>query len=154
MTCNPTSRAESASVHQRELFRGSDQLGQNGPTILPAIYGPAYFNWDMGLFKNFAITERQNLQFRFNFYNWLNHPLYSFNGGNLNLSFTQNASSTDQNNSNFGITTQKQGHRIIEMGCKYTSKSETSFNSRMGWLRPSHSFSCRLLFRKRPSSYA
>ena len=33
------------------------QIGQNGPTTLPVIYGPAFFNADLGLFKNFDISE-------------------------------------------------------------------------------------------------
>ena len=118
LTCNPTSGLKSHQYINGSCFAAPTQIGQNGPTILPPIYGPSYFNWDMGLFKNFAITERQKLQFRFNFYNWLNHPLWSFNGGNLNLSFDKNT--LQPNNSDFGITTQKQGHRIIEMGVKYT----------------------------------
>jgi len=48
----------------------------------------------------------------------LNQPLWSFNGGNLNLSFSN--INLQPNNSDFGVTTQKQGHRIIEMGAKYT----------------------------------
>ena len=118
LTCNPASGLKTHQFINSSCFAAPTQVGQNGPTILPPIYGPSYFNWDMGLFKNFAITERQKLQFRFNFYNWLNHPLWSFNGGNLNLSFDKNT--LQPNNSDFGITTQKQGHRIIEMGVKYT----------------------------------
>jgi hypothetical protein len=117
LTCNPTSGLKSHQYINASCFAVPTQVGQNGPTILPAIYGPSYFNWDMGLFKNFAITESQKLQFRFNFYNWMNHPLWSFNGGNLNLSFDKNT--LQQNNSNFGNTTEKQGHRIIELGMKY-----------------------------------
>jgi hypothetical protein len=102
-------------------FAAPTTVGQNGPTILPAVYGPGFFSWDMALFKNFKITERQSLQFRFNFYNWMNHPLWSFNGNNLGLSFTQNPTTgaITQSNSTFGYTTQKQGHRVIELGVKY-----------------------------------
>jgi hypothetical protein len=120
LTCNPASGLKSHQYINASCFAPPTQEGQNGPIVLPAIYGPAYFNWDMGLFKNFAITENQRLQFRFNFYNWMNHPLWSFNGGNLNLSYSQDAAlNMTQSNSTFGVTTQKQGHRIIEMGVKY-----------------------------------
>jgi hypothetical protein len=118
VTCNPTSGLKAHQFINGNCFAVPTTPGQNGPTILPTVYGPAYFNWDMGVFKNFKITERQNLQFRFNFYNWMNHPLWSFNGGNLNLSF--DPATLQPNNSDFGTTTQKQGHRIIEMGMKYT----------------------------------
>jgi hypothetical protein len=120
LTCNPASGLKSHQYINASCFEAPTQVGQNGPTILPAIYGPAYFNWDMGLFKNFAITESQKLQFRFNFYNWMNHPLYSFNGNNLGLSYAQDASyNITQSNATFGTATQKQGHRIIEVGVKY-----------------------------------
>jgi hypothetical protein len=123
VTCNPTSGLQAHQYINGSCFAAPSQVGQNGPFVLPAIYGPAYFNWDMALFKNFAITESQKLQFRFNFYNWLNHPLWSFNGNNLGLSFSQASAANNyamsQTNADFGYTTQKQGHRIIEMGVKY-----------------------------------
>src|SRR5215472_6527538 len=68
-------------------FAAPTQIGQNGMTELPAIYGPAFFNWDLGLFKNFQISESKKLQIRFNGYNFLNHPLWSFNGTNLQVGF-------------------------------------------------------------------
>jgi len=120
VTCNPTSGLKAHQYINGSCFAAPSQVGQNGPFVMPAIYGPAYFNWDMALFKNFAITESQKLQFRFNFYNFMNHPLWSFNGNNLGLTFQQdNTGAFTQSNSNFGYTTQKQGHRIIEMGVKY-----------------------------------
>jgi hypothetical protein len=120
LTCNPASGLKAHQYINASCFEAPTAIGQNGATILPPVYGPAYFNWDMGLFKNFVITESQKLQFRFNFYNWMNHPLWSFNGNNLGLSYAQDAAyNMTQSNSTFGTTTQKQGHRIIEMGVKY-----------------------------------
>jgi hypothetical protein len=53
----------------------------------------------------------------------LNHPLYSFPSGNSNLTlqFEQDPVSQviTQANTNFGITTQKQGARIMEFGAKF-----------------------------------
>ena len=64
--------------------------GQNGPTLLPASYGPAFFDSDLAVFKNFQIKEGMKLQLRAQAYNFLNHPLYSFpSGSNLTLQFTQ-----------------------------------------------------------------
>jgi hypothetical protein len=120
VTCNPASGLAAHQYINGNCFAAPSQVGQNGPFVLPAIYGPAYFNWDMALFKNFAIKESQKLQFRFNFYNWMNHPLWSFNGNNLGLTFQQDATGAfTQSNSTFGYVNQKQGHRIIEMGAKY-----------------------------------
>ena len=122
LTCKPTSNLGPHQWINGNCFAAPTAVGQNGGTILPPIYGPAFFSWDMALFKNFKITERQNLQFRVSGYNWLNHPLWSFNGNNLNLNYTQNPSTgaLTQTDSNFGIATQKQGHRIIELALRYT----------------------------------
>ena len=89
--------------------------GQDGPNLLPAVYGPAYFDSDLALFKNFAIRESMKLQLRAQAYNFLNHPLYSFpSGSNLTLQFEQDPVTQviTQANPNFGVTTQKQGQRI------------------------------------------
>jgi hypothetical protein len=50
-------------------------------------------------------------------YNFPNHPLYSFNGGNLGLSF--DANTLKPNNPLFGTTTDKQGHRIIQLSTRF-----------------------------------
>jgi hypothetical protein len=71
----------------------------------------------MALFKNFKITESKSLQFRVDGYNFLNHPLWSFNGTNLGLSY--NPATLAQTNSDFGYTTTKQGHRIVELAMKF-----------------------------------
>ena len=77
------------------------------------IYGPAYFNADLGIFKNFKVTEKKKLQLRANAYNFLNHPLWSFsNGANLNLGF--NGTTGALNTPLFGYVTQKQGRRLVQ----------------------------------------
>jgi hypothetical protein len=120
LTCDPRKGLQEHQYINASCFAAPTQVGQNGAIVLPAIYGPAYFNWDMGLFKSFKITENKSVQLRFNGYNWLNHPLWSFNGNNLNLSFSQDAQlNMTQTNSTFGITPSKQGHRIIEMAVKF-----------------------------------
>jgi hypothetical protein len=66
VTCDPEVEPGTESVPQSELFHLPESDSQNGPTTLPVIYGPAYFNADLGLFKNFAIAERKKLQLRMN----------------------------------------------------------------------------------------
>jgi hypothetical protein len=98
-------------------------VGQNGPNLMPAVYGPAYFDSDLSVFKNFSMGESRKLQIRAQAYNFLNHPLWSFpsGGSNLNATFVQDPVSEviTQTNANFGRTTQKQGQRIIEFGAKF-----------------------------------
>jgi hypothetical protein len=117
ITCNPRATSGAHQYINASCFAVPTSIGQNGPTINPPIYGPGFFNSDLAIYKSFRITESKRLQFRFDGYNFLNHPLWSFNGGNLGLSF--DPTTLQPNSPNFGITTDKQGHRIIMMGVKF-----------------------------------
>jgi hypothetical protein len=122
VTCNPNSGLTAHEFVNPNCFAAPTTPGQNGPTLLPVSYGPAYFDWDMAIFKNFKITESKSLQFRINGYNFLNHPLWSFpDAGNLTLQFQQDpvTGAITQTNSNFGKTTVKQGQRIVEFAVKF-----------------------------------
>jgi len=122
VTCNPFSNLKEHQFINGSCFAPPTQVGVNGPTLLPAAYGPALFNWDLGFFKNFQITEHRKLQFRVQMYNWMNHPLWSFpNGNNLTLQFSQapNGGAITQTNSSFGTTTVKQGSRVIQLAVKF-----------------------------------
>jgi hypothetical protein len=123
VTCNPNSGLGSHQFVNGNCFAAPTVVGQNGPTLLPVSYGPAYFDWDMAIFKNFKISESKSLQFRINGYNFLNHALYSFpDAGNLTLNFVQDPAkgySFTQTNSTFGQTNTKQGQRIVEFAVKF-----------------------------------
>ena len=123
VTCNPSSGLGSHQFVNGSCFAPPTVVGQNGPTLLPVSYGPAYFNSDLAIFKNFKISESKSVQFRAQAYNFLNHPLYSFpDSGNLTLRFQQdpaNGYAFTQANSNFGTTTAKQGARIVEFAVKF-----------------------------------
>jgi hypothetical protein len=117
-TCNPRANLGPHEFVNGNCFAMPTAVGENGPTVMPPIYGPAYFDSDLGLFKTFKITESKSLQFRVDGYNFLNHPLWSFpSGQNLGLSF--DASTGKSNNPDFGVAPVKQGHRIIELAVKF-----------------------------------
>ena len=121
VTCNPAVHSGQQYVNG-SCFQAPTTPGQNGPNLLPVAYGPAFFNTDLAIFKNFDIKETRKLQFRVQAYNFLNHPLYSFpSGSNLTLQFEQDpvTEQITQANTNFGITTQKQGARIVEFTAKF-----------------------------------
>jgi hypothetical protein len=117
LTCNPASGLAAHQFINPNCFAIPTAIGQNGPSILPALYGPAFFNSDLGLFKNFQIKESKKIQLRFNGSNFLNHPLWSFNGSNLNLGF--DGTTGKLNTPLFGTVTEKQGHRIIQVAAKF-----------------------------------
>jgi hypothetical protein len=117
LTCDPRKGLRSHQYINGSCFAVPTAPGQNGPIVMPPIYGPAFFNSDLALFKSFPITESKTLQFRFNAYNFLNHPLWSFPGGN-NLHLTFDAAN-QMNNPIFGITTEKEGHRVLQFVAKF-----------------------------------
>ncbi len=122
VTCNPSNHTGAHQYVNGGCFVAPTVPGQNGPTLLPVSYGPAFFNSDLAVFKNFDIKESRKLQFRVQAYNFLNHPLYSFpSGSNLTLQFTQDPGTQQitQANNSFGVTTQKQGARIVEFAAKF-----------------------------------
>ena len=71
VTCNPASGLGSHQYINPNCFAIPTAPGQNGPTILPAIYGPSFFNSDLALFKTFNISESKKIQFRIE---WLQLP--------------------------------------------------------------------------------
>jgi hypothetical protein len=75
-------------------------LGRN------ALRGPGFKNFDLGVFKNFFITERVRLQYRAEAFNAFNHVNFSNPGGSFGTP-------------NFGRSTGTQNNqRSIQMGLK------------------------------------
>jgi Carboxypeptidase regulatory-like domain/TonB-dependent Receptor Plug Domain len=60
-------------------------IGQTDFTPLGApwnqVHGPAYNNLDFSVFKKFRTSEKTNLEFRAEFFNFLNHPNFGTTGG-------------------------------------------------------------------------
>jgi len=126
LTCNPRAGLGPHQFINASCFAAPTTIGQNGPIIIPPMYGPAFFNWDMGIFKNFKITESKSVEFRVNGYNWLNHPLWSLVPGSSNLNlvidpttYTTRSANGSSTNPLFGVATDKEGHRIIQFQFKF-----------------------------------
>ena len=51
--------------------------GQFGTMARNLFYGPDFADWDFSIFKNWKLKERLTAQFRAEFFNILNHPIYA-----------------------------------------------------------------------------
>jgi hypothetical protein len=119
ITCNPKSNLKPGQYLNGDCFAPAPGNGVNGTTGLPMLAGPMFWNSDITLLKNFKITERQNLQFRIAAFNFLNHSLPSFVTNDNNIQLQWDASGKLKNSS-FGYTDAYYGHRIVELGLKYS----------------------------------
>lgn len=119
ITCNPASHLGSHQYINGACFAVPTRQGQNGPIVPPEVFGPAFFNSDLSLFKNFQMGESRKLQFRFSAYNFLNHPLWSFRNGSNNTRLNFDANTGQLANPTFGTTTEKLGRRIVQLAVKY-----------------------------------
>ncbi len=136
VSCDPRKSLKKGTTLGNQYINGScfalPSLGSNGAWELPDTHGPAYFDTDITVARNFKLTEHQNLQFKLAGFNFLNHPLYSFlssNAGALGLTFSgtgttattpaQAFAGVTQTSTNFGYTPYKQGYRIVSLEAKY-----------------------------------
>jgi hypothetical protein len=106
-------------------------LGTQGQYNYGNLRGPAYFNTDIALRKQFKLADKQSLQLRVAAFNFINRANYTFSnlftgGYSLNFSQAQNgpdinsdlAASTNQN-ANFGFAPIRTGRRVAEVSVKY-----------------------------------
>jgi hypothetical protein len=146
-TCDPTLPGQKVGEKVLDINCISvPAFGENGQLIPPYnLRQPTRFNHDLTLFKNFAVTGDQRIQFRLGFFNLFNQA-YATTGVdptdlNLVLDTTCNSivpgldngqggttdacdptkgfSFTPQTKENFGKINLKRGHRVIEMVLKY-----------------------------------
>jgi hypothetical protein len=74
-----------------------------------SFYNPGIQSWNISLTKGFRVTESQSLQFRSEFFNFLNHP--NWNGPNTN----------PNNEATFGkITGKSSDRRQIQLSLRYS----------------------------------
>jgi hypothetical protein len=59
--------------------------GQFGDSGVGILRGPGYWNWDLGLSKNFYFTDRRYATIRIEAFNVLNHPNFALGMGSANI---------------------------------------------------------------------
>jgi hypothetical protein len=95
---------------QADLSAGTPRFGDSGRNILS---GPAYRNWDFAMLKNFPLSERMNLEFRFEMYNMWNYVNFGSNNGNYSgIGHNANSPAT------FGVLQSAGSPRDIQFGLK------------------------------------
>ena len=128
ITCDPSAGLQKDQFANGKCFAFPFQGKGIGNTRMPGLHGPMYWNSDLAVTKNFAITERQKVEFRLTARDFLNHPLLSFSSSdpNLTLSFSNpndastGAPGTLLNVSKFGYATSFYGQRILELSARYS----------------------------------
>jgi hypothetical protein len=106
----PDSTGKSAKLEERTPQRWFDKDQFVNPVdftfgnvgrVLPDVRGPGTMNWDLSAIKNTRIRERMNLQFRFEYFNFLNKVNY----GQPAAGFTAGADGRNVNGAAGTITT-------------------------------------------------
>jgi hypothetical protein len=129
LTCNPAAHKVANQFVNGSCFQ-LPQIGQNGGFNYPYLHGPAFFNSDLTVVRNVPFKNGKNLQLRFAAFNFVNHPLTTFSTSfpqmiQLNLSnlsangYTANPA-TATPAPGFGVSTIKEGRRVVELAAKFT----------------------------------
>jgi hypothetical protein len=131
LTCNPTNGLATHQVLNGACF-AAPAIGQQGGQAWPYMSNTAYFDNDLALYREFAIHDKQKVQFRITASDWLNHSLLTFNGStpttvNYNVDYNTHAIAPHFNNTAtgtgaFGVQTIRSAlpyARVIELDVKY-----------------------------------
>jgi len=134
LLCDPRKGHGNNVYFNASCFGLPTQIGTNGTYRLPYIHGPAYIENDLTLTRNVSLKKEQNLNIRLAAFNFLNHPINSFNGNQQSeytLSFNHNdptitnpadpavLASITNVNADFGHVELKSGRRVVELSLKY-----------------------------------
>jgi hypothetical protein len=117
ITCDPRRGTTGDQIINPNCF-ALPSPGHNGNYIFPDMRGPWYMNHDLGIFKNFKISDERKFQFRASFTNIFNHPQrFLDDNANLKLTYTNGV----MTNSEFGVLprNRKYGRRIVQLAFKY-----------------------------------
>lgn len=119
VTCDPRNGRKAHQYFNPACFAAPGQ-NQNGTFRLPYIHGPAYFNDELGLFKEFKIKDNNRLEIRFQSFNFLNRAFdtYQQYDPNLYMGFSKTGAAPD-NTTSAGVTSTRIGHRSFQFAAKY-----------------------------------
>ncbi len=78
--------------------------------------GPGFQNWNISLIKNFRVTERVNIQFRADGFNFINRP--NWGGANGDASEANGGLVRNPNSGSFGLVAGKGGERNLQFGLR------------------------------------
>lgn len=118
----PDSTGKSAKLDNPTAARWFDTTAFINPTpftfgnlgrVLPDVRTPGTINWDLSFIKNTRVTERFNLQFRTEMFNFMNHV----NLGAPATGFSPGPNGLNQSGS-FGVITSARDARTIQMSLK------------------------------------
>ena len=123
VTCDPRSNLKPNQYFNPSCFAPAP-IGSMGDIIWPYIKGPAFFNSDLAVYKDFLFKEHQKIELRFSAFNFLNHPLWQFGTageGDEQLNFVNSSGNVSQTNLNqqAGTPLFKVGRRVVEFAAKY-----------------------------------
>jgi len=126
LTCDPASNLRAGQYFNPSCFAPPTNH-QQGDLIWPYIKGPAFFNSDLAIYKDFLFKEHHKIELRFSAFNFLNHPLPQFNSTGNNNDVELNFSNSAGNLSNTNLNTITTGSplyknevpRVIEFAAKY-----------------------------------
>jgi hypothetical protein len=96
---------------------GQEDLCHYGNLGYNALRGPGQSQMDFSLYKNFAITERYRVQFRWEAFNVFNTPFFSNPG---NISFSSTSQLTPDGSRNGEIRSLRTAMRIMQFGLKFS----------------------------------
>jgi hypothetical protein len=80
--CSPTAGNGHSGSYMNTSCWSIPNFLQNGPLYKGYFHSPAYFDSDLTMAKSFHVAEKKTLQIRMSGFNFLNHPLWSFNSSN------------------------------------------------------------------------
>lgn len=90
-------------------------VGTIGNAAKNLIRGPGVNNWDIAIFKNFSVTERAKLQFRWELYNAFNHTQFS----GLDTGARFDPKTGEQINTRFGQFTDARSPRQMQFALRF-----------------------------------